>query len=145
MADTESERKETHMKSIDELNFPDELAYSRDHLWARINGDRVRIGITDYAQDQLGDIVYVELPEPEDHFDADEEFGSIESVKTVSQLHSPLAGTVSAINPLLEDEPATIASSPYDAGWLIEITPDDGVEAVESMISKASYLQMLSD
>ena len=133
------------MKPISELHLPDGLVYSRDHLWAVVNDGRIRIGITDYAQDQLGDIVYVELPEPGDHFDADEEFGSIESVKTVSQLHSPLAGTVAAINTLLEDEPATIASSPYEAGWLIEITPDDGAEALKSMISKASYLQMLSD
>ena len=130
------------MKAISELNLPEDVRYTDDHEWAKKNGDVVRIGISDYAQDQLGDIVFVELPEVGDKFDKGEEFGTVESVKAVSELYMPMGGEVTAINETLTDEPELVNSDPYDGGWMMEIKASDPAE-MDAMKSKADYLEML--
>ncbi len=130
------------MKAISELNLPEDVRYTDDHEWAKKNGDVVRMGISDYAQDQLGDIVFVELPEVGSSFDKGDEFGTVESVKAVSELYMPMGGEVTAINEALADAPETVNSDPYDGGWMIEIKASDPAE-LEAMKSKADYLEML--
>jgi glycine cleavage system H protein len=130
------------MKATSELNLPEDVRYTDDHEWAKKNGDVVRMGISDYAQDQLGDIVFVELPEVGSSFDKGEEFGTVESVKAVSELYMPIGGEVTAINEALADEPELVNSDPYNGGWMIEIKASDPAE-LEAMKSKADYLEML--
>jgi glycine cleavage system H protein len=130
------------MKAISELNLPEDVRYTDDHEWAKKNGDVVRIGISDYAQDQLGDIVFVELPEVGSSFDKGEEFGTVESVKAVSELYMPIGGEVTAINETLADEPERVNSDPYDGGWMVEVKASDPAE-LDAMKSKADYLGML--
>ena len=130
------------MKTIDELNLPEDVRYTDDHEWAQQTGDAVRIGISDYAQDQLGDIVFVELPEVGDSFGKGEEFGTVESVKAVSELYMPMGGEITAVNEALADEPELVNSDPYNGGWMIEIKPND-VADLETLKSKADYLDML--
>ena len=130
------------MKAINKLNLPEEVKYTDDHEWAKSTGDTVRIGISDYAQDQLGDIVFVELPEVGSSFDKGDEFGTVESVKAVSELYMPLGGEVTAINETLADEPEQVNSDPYGKGWMIEIKTSDATE-LEALKSKADYLEML--
>jgi glycine cleavage system H protein len=130
------------MKAISELNLPEDVRYTDDHEWAKKNGDVVRMGISDYAQDQLGDIVFVELPEVGSSFDKGEEFGTVESVKAVSELYMPIGGEVTAINEALADEPELVNSDPYNGGWMIEIKASHPAE-LEAMKSKADYLEML--
>jgi len=130
------------MKAISELNLPEDVRYTDDHEWVKKNGDVVRMGISDYAQDQLGDIVFVELPEVGSSFDKGEEFGTVESVKAVSELYMPIGGEVTAINEALADEPELVNSDPYNGGWMIEIKASDPAE-LEAMKSKADYLEML--
>jgi len=130
------------MKAISELNLPEDVRYTDDHEWAKKNGDVVRMGISDYAQDQLGDIVFVELPEVGSSFDQGEEFGTVESVKAVSELYMPIGGEVTAINDALADAPELVNSDPYDGGWMMEIKASDPAE-IEALKSKAAYLEML--
>ena len=130
------------MKAISELNLPEDVRYTDDHEWAKKNGDVVRMGISDYAQDQLGDIVFVELPEVGSSFDKGEEFGTVESVKAVSELYMPIGGEVTAINEALADAPELVNSDPYDGGWMMEIKASDPAE-LEALKSKADYLEML--
>ena len=130
------------MKELSELILPDDLRYAEDHEWARIEGGEVRVGISDYAQDQLGDIVFVELPAVGDVFSRGDEFGTLESTKAVSELYAPVGGEVTAVNDALEESPGLVNESPYEAGWLIEIRPDDPVE-LEGLLSRADYLELL--
>jgi glycine cleavage system H protein len=130
------------MKAINELNLPEDLKYTDDHEWAKANGDAIRIGISDYAQDQLGDIVFVELPDVGSTFDKGEEFGTVESVKAVSELYMPISGEITAINEALADEPELVNSSPYEGGWMIEVKAGDPAE-LDALKSKADYLDML--
>jgi glycine cleavage system H protein len=130
------------MKAISELNLPEDVRYTDDHEWAKKNGDVVRIGISDYAQDQLGDIVFVELPEVGSSFEKGDEFGTVESVKAVSELYMPMGGEVTAINEALADEPERVNSDPYDSGWMMEIKASDPAE-LDALKSKADYLEML--
>ncbi len=130
------------MKAISELNLPEDVRYTDDHEWAKKNGDVVRMGISDYAQDQLGDIVFVELPEVGSSFDKGEEFGTVESVKAVSELYMPIGGEVTAINEALADAPELVNSDPYHGGWMMEIKAGDPAE-LEALKSKADYLAML--
>ena len=130
------------MKAISELNLPEDVRYTDDHEWAKTDGDVVRIGISDYAQDQLGDIVFVELPEVGSSFDKGEEFGTVESVKAVSELYMPIGGEVTAINDALADAPELVNSDPYDGGWMMEIKASDPAE-LEARKSKADYLEIL--
>ncbi|BCS96523.1 glycine cleavage system H protein [Desulfoluna limicola] len=131
------------MKEISQLVLPEDVKYATDHEWARVEGDEVVIGLADYAQDQLGDIVFVELPGEGDSFDKGEEFGTVESVKAVSELYMPLGGEVVAVNEALEDDPALVNTDPYGEGWLIRIKPADMSE-LDAMLDKAAYLDLLN-
>lgn len=131
------------MKKIEELNTPDGLRYTSDHEWVEKKGDVLRVGITDYAQDQLGDIVYVELPQPGDRFTKGEEFGTVESVKAVSELYMPVPGVITAVNKELESSPELVNTAPYTDGWMIEIKPED--VSSEELMDKETYLKNLSE
>jgi glycine cleavage system H protein len=130
------------MKELSELSFPDDFRYSDSHEWVKAEGGKVKIGITDYAQDQLGDIVFVEMPEVGATFEKGAEFGTVESVKAVSELYIPIAGEVVAVNAALEDAPELINNSPYTDGWMIQVKPDDPSE-IESLMTKDAYLDSL--
>ena len=110
------------------MDFPEELKYSKEHLWVRLEGDRAVIGITDYAQSELGNITVVELPEPGDDVEQDDSFGSIEARKTVAELYSPLSGTVVEVNAELGSTPEFVNDDPYDGGWLVVIEIADAEE-----------------
>jgi glycine cleavage system H protein len=130
------------MKEIHELIIPEDLLFAEDHEWARQENGKVRVGISDYAQDQLGDIVYVEFPEPGQIFSKNEPFGSIESVKAVSELYMPIGGEILEINKALDDYPDLINKSPNDQGWLILVKPTDKSE-IKSLMKKNAYMEML--
>jgi glycine cleavage system H protein len=130
------------MKEITQLNLPEDVLYADDHEWVRKDDGTVKIGISDYAQDQLGDIVYVELPQVGDKFDPKEAFGSLESVKAVSELFMPVGGEVVAVNAGLEAAPELVNTAPYTDGWMVEIKPKDPAE-LESLMSKDAYVEML--
>ena len=130
------------MKSIEELNFPSDVKYTDDHEWAKVEGDLVCVGISDYAQDQLGEIVFVELPETGDTFGQGVEFGSVESVKAVSEIYLPISGEIVEINEDLEDAPELVNTDCYDKGWLVKIKPDD-LSQLDSLKDQAAYLEML--
>jgi glycine cleavage system H protein len=119
-------------------NVPEDLHYSKDHEWVRVDGDQAIIGITDYAQDSLGDVVYVELPKVDDEFAANEAFGSVESVKAVSEVFTPVAGVVVKVNESLADEPETVNSDPYGEGWMIRMRMSNPGE-VDSLLTAAEY------
>ncbi|MFC2324397.1 MAG: glycine cleavage system protein GcvH [Bacteroides sp.] len=120
------------------MNFPDKIRYSEDHEWIRIDGSEAVIGITDFAQSELGDIVFVDIPEVGIELAKGEVFGSIEAVKTVSDLILPASGELLEVNKLLEDNPETINSDPYDKGWIIRIRLKDPKE-VDSLMDAAQY------
>jgi glycine cleavage system H protein len=130
------------VKDISELHFPENVRYTKDHEWARLDGDIVIAGISDYAQDQLGDVVYVELPPVGDRFENGEVFGTVESVKAVSELFMPIAGEVVAINAALSDTPEVVNADPYGAGWMIHIKPSDPA-SFETLMTREAYLDML--
>lgn len=130
------------MKELNELILPDELAYSKEHEWAQKNGDVIRVGISDFAQDQLGDIVFVELPEEGASFDQDEEFGTLESVKAVSEIYMPVGGTITAVNSQLEEKPELVNQDPYGQGWLVEVAPSDPGQ-LDALMDKNEYFEML--
>lgn len=119
-------------------NVPEDLHYSKDHEWVRVDGGEAIIGITDYAQNSLGDVVYVELPKVNDEFAANEAFGSVESVKAVSEVFNPVSGTVVKINESLADEPETVNTDPYGAGWMIRVKMSSPGE-VDSLLTAAEY------
>ncbi len=130
------------MKEINDLILPDDVRYTKDHEWAKQDGDIVTIGVNDYAQDQLGEIVFVELPEVGDSFSAGDEFGSVESVKAVSEIYIPISGEVVEINEGLEDAPELVNGDCYKGGWLIKVKPDDPSE-MDNLLDKPAYLDML--
>ena len=130
------------MKELDELNFPDDVRYAESHEWARTEGDKIKVGISDYAQDQLGDIVFVELPEVGDTFNKGEEFGTVESVKAVSELNMPMTGEIVAINSSLEDSPEKVNNTPYGDGWMIEVKTDNPSE-LDDLMNNNAYLETL--
>jgi len=119
-------------------NIPEDLHYSKDHEWVRVEGDVGTIGITDHAQDSLGDVVYVELPKAGDIFAAHEAFGSVESVKAVSEIFTPVGGEIVEANEALQDEPEKVNSDPYDEGWMIRIRMRNPGE-VDSLLTAAEY------
>ena len=119
-------------------NVPEDLHYSKDHEWVRVEGDTAVIGITDYAQDSLGDVVYVELPKPGDKFETSESFGSVESVKAVSEVFTPVAGVISQINESLADEPEKVNTDPYGDGWMVRVRMSNPGE-VDSLLTAAEY------
>ena len=130
------------MKELHELNLPDDVRYTDDHEWAKAEGEKVKIGITDYAQDQLGEIIFVEVPEVGDTLNKGENFGSLESVKAVSDMVMPVGGEILAVNKALEDAPETLNQDPYGGGWIIEIKPGDPSE-LDQLMDKNAYLEML--
>ena len=119
-------------------NVPEDLHYSKDHEWVRVDGDQAIIGITDYAQNSLGDVVYVELPKADEEFAANEPFGSVESVKAVSEVFSPVTGVILKINESLADEPEKVNSDPYGEGWMIRVRMSSPAE-VDSLLTAAEY------
>jgi len=129
-------------KEISELNLPDDVKYTDDHEWARLEGESLKIGITDYAQEQLGEIVFVEMPEVGDTFEKKEEFGSLESVKAVSEMYMPIGGEIVSVNEELADAPELVNEDPYGKGWIIEVKPGDPTE-LDSLMNKDAYLEML--
>jgi len=119
-------------------NIPDDLHYSKDHEWVRVEGNVAVVGITDYAQDSLGDVVYVELPKTGDSFAANESFGSVESVKAVSEVFCPISGDIAGVNESLNDAPEKVNEDPYGEGWMIRVTMSNPGE-VDSMLTAAEY------
>ncbi len=117
--------------------------YSKNHEWAKVEGDLVRVGISDYAQDALSDIVYVELPTPGDHFEKDDAMGVVESVKSASDVYSPVAGTVEEVNESLLDSPETVNVEPYASGWLIVLRSDGPLEDLMDANAYEAFLESL--
>lgn len=129
------------MKEISELKFPADFFYSDDHEWAQKTGDTVKIGVSDYAQDQMGDIVFVEMPNVGDTLKKGDEFGALESVKAVSELFTPLSGEVVVVNDVLEDAPELVNEDPYGS-WIIEIRLETESEYGE-LLNRDKYLDLL--
>lgn len=127
------------------MNIPEELCYTKEHEWARMEGDLCVIGITDYAQGELGDIVYVELPEPGTQVEIMGEFGVVESVKTASDLYSPIAGEIVEINDELADSPELVNDSPYGEGWMLKIRPSNLDEDWETLLDADGYKEVLAE
>ena len=125
-------------------NVPEDLHYSKDHEWIRMEGDTGTVGITDHAQHQLGDVVYVELPKPGDRFAAHEVFGSVESVKAVSELYCPVAGEVTEANETLADDAEKVNADPYGAAWMIRLKLSDPGE-VDKLMSAVEYEDYIKD
>lgn len=125
------------------MNFPEELKYTKEHEWIRNNNDgTATVGITDFAQSELGDIVFVELEPEGSDFGQDEVFGTVEAVKTVSELFSPVSGEVVAINSELEDDPELVNTDPYGQGWMVKIKLSDPSE-LESLLTQEEYLKLI--
>lgn len=124
------------------FEVPAELRYLESHEWAESVDDHIRVGISDFAQDELGDVVFVELPEEGAVLDQEESFGVIESIKAVSDLYSPVGGTVVAVNETVIDQPELVNDDPYGEGWMIEIEPDDP-EELESLLDAQAYREQI--
>tara|TARA_B100001109_G_scaffold235765_1_gene215720 strand:+ start:108 stop:485 length:378 start_codon:yes stop_codon:yes gene_type:complete len=125
------------------MNIPGELKYTKDHEWVRIEGDEAVIGITDFAQSELGDIVFIEVETEGESIESEEIFGSVEAVKTVSDLFMPLTGEVLSFNSELEDAPEVVNSDPYGEGWMIRVKISDKSE-VDSLLSAEQYKDLIS-
>jgi glycine cleavage system H protein len=119
-------------------NTPEDLSYTKDHEWVRVKGNEATVGITDHAQNQLGDVVYVELPKIGDKFEASEPFGSVESVKAVSEIYMPLGGSVIEVNESLNDSPEQVNEDPYGEGWMIRIKIDNPSQ-VDALLTAVEY------
>jgi len=129
------------MSDLDKLNFPETVKYSREHTWARLEGETVVVGISDFAQDQLGEIVFIELPQIGATYAADEEFGVVESVKTASDLYLPVGGEIAEVNQGLEDAPEVINSDPFGEGWVVKLKPADPAE-IDTLLDARTYYDM---
>jgi glycine cleavage system H protein len=124
------------------MNLPEELKYTKDHEWVRLDGNTATIGITDFAQRELGDIVYVEIETEGESVEKGEVFGTVEAVKTVSDLFMPLTGTVNEVNEVLESEPELVNSDPYGQGWLIKVAIEDEA-GIDELLSAAEYADLI--
>lgn len=124
------------------MNIPEELKYTKDHEWVRVEGDTAVIGITDFAQGELGDIVYVEIETEGESLDQEEVFGTIEAVKTVSDLFMPLSGEITAFNSDLEDSPETVNDDPYGEGWMIKVKLSD-TSQVDDLLDASAYKDLI--
>ncbi len=122
----------------------DSLKFTEDHLWVRVEGRRAQVGLSDYAQDELGEVIAVELPDVGDTLEKGESFGEIESIKTVSDLIAPVSGTISAVNAELEDHPSLLNEDPYHEGWLVEIELSDRNE-IEDLMDSDEYEEFVSE
>ena len=125
------------------MNIPSEFKYTKDHEWIKIEGDVATIGVTDFAQSELGDIVYVEVETVDETLDAEEVFGTVEAVKTVSDLFLPLSGEIIAFNESLEDEPEKVNTDPYGDGWMIKLKCSD-MSQVDGLMSADDYKALIS-
>jgi glycine cleavage system H protein len=125
-----------------DVQYPDDLRYTDEHEWVRAEGDLVRVGITDYAQDALGDVVYVQLPDVDASFAGGDVFGEVESTKSVSDLYMPVAGTIVEVNDALSDTPELVNGAPYGDGWLVVVRPSDSasVSALRDAAGYAAYV-----
>jgi len=123
------------------MNVPEDLRYSSDHEWARTDAGRLRVGITDYAQDALGDVVFVDLPTPGTMVEAGGLVGEVESTKSVSEIYAPVAGEVVAVNDALSEAPEQLNADPYGEGWICEIAPSDP-SAVDALLDATAYRQL---
>ncbi len=130
------------MKEINELNMPDDARYADDHEWARLEGDKVRVGLDDYAQDQLGDIVFVELPQEGDSFKKGEVFATVESVKAVCECYLPVGGKIIAVNTALEEAPELLNKSPYGDGWMADLDPAE-LSEMDTLMTNVECLEKL--
>lgn len=126
------------------MSISKELHYSKEHEWVKVEGETFRIGITAHAQDELGDIVFVELPEAGDSIEENEPFGSVESVKTVSELYAPLSGEVIEVNEELDDSPEFVNESPYEKAWMIVVKPND-VSDIDKLMTADQYQAMIEE
>ncbi len=124
------------------MNIPSDLKYTKDHEWVRVEGDIATVGITDFAQGELGDIVYVEVDTLDETLDAEEVFGTVEAVKTVSDLFLPVSGEIVAFNESLEEEPEKVNSDPYGDGWMIQIKMSEPAQ-VDGLLSDAEYKELV--
>ena len=122
------------------MEFPGDLKYHQEHTWAKVEGDVATVGITDYAQDQLGEVLFVDLPEVGDTVTQGEPFGSIESAKVASDLYAPISGEIIEVNEALDDEPELVNSSPYEDGWIIKVKVSDPAEEA-NLLSSSDYLK----
>lgn len=120
------------------MNFPDNLRYTKDHEWVRLEGNVATVGITDFAQRELGDIVYVDISSTGKALGAEEVFGTVEAVKTVSDLFLPVAGTITEVNSILEKQPELVNTDPYGDGWMVKMTVEN-TDAVASLMDAAAY------
>ena len=126
------------------MNFPTNVKYTNEHEWVRIEGDEAYVGITDYAQTQLGDIIFVDIPTEGETLEKGETFGSIEVVKTVSDLFLPIGGEIQEINPALEENPELVNKDPYGEGWIVKIKPTDASEA-DDLLDAEAYKQLINE
>jgi len=126
------------------MSTPKDLRYSEEHEWVKLEDGKVRIGISHFAQSELGDIVFVELPQVGDEIKTDDPFGSVESVKTVSELYAPISGTVVEVNADLEDSPEFVNESPYEKAWMIVVEPADASE-LENLMTAEQYEEMIAE
>ena len=126
------------------MNTPNELRYTKEHEWVKVEENTAVIGITDFAQNELGDTVFVELPEVGDEVSLDQPFGSVESVKTVSELYAPVSGTVVAVNEELSDSPELVNESPYETAWMIKVELSNPSE-VEQLLTPDAYKEVISE
>ncbi len=124
------------------MNVPEDLKYTKDHEWVRIDGEHVVVGITDFAQKELGDIVYVDVDTEGDNIEKEEVFGSVEAVKTVSDLMMPVSGEIIALNKVLEDEPELVNSDPYGDGWMIKVLVSNFTE-LDSLLTASQYKELI--
>ena len=124
------------------MNIPSDLFYSNDHEWVKLDEDIATIGITDFAQQELGDIVYIEIETVGDNLQKEQVFGTVEAVKTVSDLFMPISGEVLEFNPALEDTPETVNNEPYDSGWIIKIKIDNPSQ-LKHLLSAEQYKQLI--
>jgi glycine cleavage system H protein len=124
------------------MNVPEDLRYTSDHEWARLESGTIRIGITDYAQDALGDVVFVQLPDPGAKVSAGDSFAEVESTKSVSDVYAPVSGTVTEINTDLADSPQRLNEDPYGEGWLCVITPDSD-QSTEALLPAEEYRKLI--
>ena len=125
------------------MSFPSNLKYTKDHEWVTVEGDTATIGITNFAQDQLGDIVYIDINTTGKALAAEEVFGTVEAVKTVSDLFLPVAGTIIEVNPALEANPELVNSDPYGAGWMVKVKVDNAAD-VDALMDAAAYEKLVS-
>ncbi len=126
------------------MEFPEEFKYSKEHLWVRVEGNKAVIGITDFAQDELGDIACIELPEEGDDVEQEDSMGSIEARKTVAELYAPLSGSVLEVNSEAVDNPSLVNDDPYDGGWLVELSINDHDE-LKSLMSAMDYIEYVEN